>query len=485
VQYQTRERAPTTIRVARMLLQESGTYNPMYTRPYQTHLAPDVLDNVLRRVDQAGSGGISGATLAGVASSMVAPSATPTGEISIPMGWSDRRIRFLMEVHVTVATGAEMIYYFQGYTSHLGVDAHGNIDPQMQFIINSYMRVNRAMRYNSYSQAVMQDVVTESAHIVDGMLVNQTMGGEIFCMRPNDLFAGIQSAYIESAYQNFSGNTLRDTRYRMSNESMRSNRSNNIAGNYLASVVDTYKNAQQLAEFGQGTQDIYARSQSMSVEASPYENPFIRAISNARGQNCVTSFDIAVLRRIDPNVENVTNYLRMGHTELAQVHQAGQTAFWSGSDATTLAATILSNGVPAVMMDLMISKIFFRSTNNDAGGKVSTIIIDGKSLTSLDMSQNFELFKVRLEKEILFDLTYGNQVLYQLEMSVDLFGETRITIQLDNDSAVTYTTPSFCDSLLTPIITNNRQNFEGVTNDFETLMNSLNIDKTMAINTMV
>lgn len=485
MQYQTRERAPTTIRVARMLLQESGTYNPMYTRPYQTHLAPDVLDNVLRRVDQAGSAGITGVMLAGVASSMVAPSATPTGEISIPMGWSDRRIRFLLEVHVTVATGSQMIYFFQGYTTHLGINANGDIDPQMQFIINSYMRVNRALKYNGYGQGIMQDVVTESAHIVDGMLVSQAVGNELYCMRPNDLFAGIQSAYIESAYKNYSGNVLRDTRYRMSGESVRSNRANNVPGNYIASVVDTYKNAQQMSEFGQGNQDIYARSQGMSSEASPYENPFIRAISNIRGQNCVTSFDIATLRQLDPNVENVTNYLRMGHTELAQVHQTGQTSYWSGSDASTLAATILSNGVPATMMDLMISKIYFRSTNNDIGGKVNTIIIDGKSLTNMDMSQNFELFKVRLEKEILFDLTYGNQTLFQLEMSVDLFGETRITIQLDSDAAITYMTPSFCDSLLSPIITNNRDNFEGVTNDFETLMNSLNIEKTMAFNTLV
>lgn len=485
MQYQTRDRAPSTIRIGKMLLQESGTYNPMFARPYQTHLAPDVLDNVLRRVDQAGSSGITGATLAGVASSMVAPSATPTGEISIPMGWSDRRIRFLIEVHVTVATGAEMIYYFQGFTSHLGVDAHGNIDPQMQFIINSYVRVNRAMRYNSFGQAVIQDVVTESAHIVDGMLVNQAVGNEIYCMRPNDIFAGIQSAYIESAYKNHTNNVLRDTRYRMTNESMRSNRSNNIAGNYLASVVDTYKTAQQLAEFGQGNQDIYARGQSMSVEATPYENPFIRAISNIRGMACVTTFTHGVLKQIDPNVDNVTNYLRMGHTELAQVHHTGQTAFWNGSDSETLAATILSNGVPATMMDLMISKIYFRSTNNDIGGKVSTVIIDGKSLTNMDMSQNFELFKQRLEKEILFDLTYGNQVLYQLEMSVDLFGETRITIQLNSDAAMTFTTPSFCDSLLTPIITSSRDTFDGLTNDFETLMNSLNIDKTLAFNPLV
>lgn len=473
MQYQNAARPRSTIKIAKLILQESGSYNPMFSRPYQTYVDAENMNNILRRVEESKGGVVTGALLAGVAGNMISPSATPQGEIPIPMSWAERRIRFLLEVHVTVPTGSDMIYYFQGYTSHLGVGVGGAVDPQMDFILNSYIRVTRMPQYGPYGTTI-RDVVTESAHIVNGALVHQVGGGEVYKMRPADIFTGIQSAYLNNAYQGFNNNdTLFDTRVRLDGESMRSNRNNNIAGNFIAKVVDTYQTGRQLIDLGQGEQDVYARCQNMTHEASAYENPFIRAISNIKGTHCSTNFSFSNLLSIDPDLEHVTQYITLGVTQMAQLHQLGQTSYWNGTDRETVAATILSNAVPAVMMDLMLSKVYFRATNHDIAGAVNIALIDGKSMTNADLSMNFEMFKRRLEKEILFDLTYGNQALFTLEMSIDLFGETRISIALESGPMISYTTPSFCDSLLTPVISMNKDNFFGVVHDFETLMNNL------------
>lgn len=455
------------------MLQESGSYNPMFSRPYQTHVTKENLDNINRRIDETRGGSVTGALFAGVASDMIAPSATPGNEIPIPLSWAERRIRFMLEVMVTTPTSAEMIYYFQGYTSHLGVGQGGSVDPQMEFILNSFIRVNRANQYGPYG-TIVRDVVTESAHIVNGAIVNQVMGGEVYTMRPQDIFTGIQSSYLTSAYEHHNKHdTLHDTRVRMTGESLRSNRGNNLAGTFIAKVVDSYQTGKQMLDFGQSEQDVFSRCQNLSHEASAYENQFIRAISNIRGVQCSTTFRFSDLVALDSNVEHVTHYLTLGVTQSAQLHQHGQTSFWNGTDRETLAATILSNAVPAVMMDLMLQKIYFRSTNHDIAGAVNTTIIDGKSMTNADLSMNFEMFKRRLEKEVMFDLTHGNQSLYTLEMSVDLYGETRISISLDSGPSIPYTTPSFCDSLMSPVVTMNKENFFGVVHDFEVLMNGL------------
>lgn len=471
--FQPQQRIQPTIRVAKLIIQESGTYNPLYSRPYQTHVDSTTLDNLNRRIEETRGGQITGALFAGIASNIVSPSATPGFEIPIPMSWAERRIRFVMETHVTLPTGSTMIYYFQGYTSHLGVGTSGSVDPKMEFIINSYVRVNRAQVPTAYGMTV-RDVITESAHIVNGQVMSQSPQGDAYGIRPSDIFTGIQSNYLSQAYQGFNPNdSLYDPRIGMRGESMRSNRSNNIAGNYLAKVVDTYQSGKTLADFGQSDKDIIGRCQNMTHEASAFENPFIRAVSMRRNGHTVTSFTFPELLSIDPGAAANTHYVTLGATQSVQLHQAGQTAYWNGSDRETLAATVLSNSIPAIMMDLMFSGIHFRSTNHDQAGMVSTGIIDANSLTNADLTQNMEIFKRRLEREVMFDLTHGNYDLYQLEMRADLFGETTISIAFDSGPMYTYTTPSFCDSLLSPVVTMSKDNFFSITNDFEQLMNNL------------
>lgn len=485
MQYQTQDRANVSIKVAKLILQESGTYNPMFSRPYQTHVTNETIGNITRRIEQSYSPTITGELFAGAAAGMLQPAAQHQGEIPIPLSWAERRIRFIMEVHVMGSMGSGSVYYFQGYTSHLGVTPSGNVDPQMEFILNSFIRVNRTTVQGPYGASV-QDVLTESAQIVNGGIVNHYQNTGVFRMRPQDIFTGVQSGYLENAYAGYSPNdVLMDMRYKMTGESIRTSRSNNIGGSYIAKIVDTYNNGKKLADFGQGQEDIMGRCQNMSHEPSPYENPFIRQMSNIRGVHCATTFSFDHLRGLDPNIEKVTNYITLGRTEVQQLHQAGQTSYWNGSDRETVMSTVLSNAIPAIMMDLMFSKLHFRSTNHSAGGVINTVFINSLSLTNADLSQNFETFKYRLDKEILFDLTYGNQVLYNLEMDCDLFGETRITIQVDGGPVISYTTPSFCDSLLTPVITSNKDSYFGVVNDFETLMNSLPTNKVSGVNLIV
>lgn len=480
--------AQMNIRVAKLTMMATGTYNPLYSRPYQTHVDPTSLNNIVRRVDEAKGLNISGALFAGVAGNILAPSATPQGEIHVPLGWAERRIRFFLEVHCSGLSGNDFIYYFQGYTSHLGVTDAGAIDPQMEFYINSYIRVTRAQQMTPYGTTV-RDVVTESAHIINGQIVTQH-NQNLYGMRPQDIFVGIQSSYLEQSYGHTMnpGDTFRDHRYVIGAEPVRSNRANNLPANVIAKVVDSYQTSKQLADFGQGQETIFGKAQNMVVEATPYENFFIRALSNLRGTHCSTSFRFSDLERLDPNTRNVTNYLSLGSTQVAQqLHSVGQTEYWNGSNRETLAATMLSNAVPAIMMELMLSKIHFRSTNHDQMGAVNTVIINMNSLTNTDMSMNLEVFKKRLEREIMYDLTYGNQELYMLEMSSDLFGETRISISIGGGPTITYTTPSFCDGLLTPVTTMSKDNYFGVVNDFETLFNSLSdlSNPTTAINTLV
>lgn len=467
------------ITVTRLVMQETGTYNPMYQRPYQTHFDQVNVDNLVRRIDQSGGTSVTGPLMAGLAADMVSPSAVPHGQITIPYGWTERRIRFVMDVAVTTNTGNSFVYVFQGYTSHLGVGMNGAVDPHMEFIINSFVRLNRTRIGNQ-----MLDRITESAHVLNGYINYEFVDpnqGQIYTMRPVDVFTNMQSRYIENAISyHDKGSGMMDTRLSLTpNEPTRSSRLNNLPTQYLAKFADHYQHSVDLVNFGQGEKDVLDKCRQLTYESSVMENIFIRAMSNIKGglydTPSGTSFTFSQLEMLDPNVKAVTVYAKMGQTAQQQLPHVGQTAYWDSADRETVWATVLSNAIPALMMEMMLSKLRFRSTNHAIGSQITTVFIDAKSLMNTEIVHNLETFKTRLEREVLMDITLNNQVAFTLDAGVDLFGDTFIELSLDGGPMYRFTTPQFSDSLLTPVITHERNVLDLVINDFEQLANHLGV----------
>lgn len=471
-------RAINSVRILNLVLQETGTYNPIYLRPYTTHLDGVGVEAISRRVAESGQGKITGAALAGLASEIVAPAANVTEIAQIENGWTERRIRFFMVVQVELRMGTTMVYYFQGFTNFPGVSIGGAVAPDMVFTINSYIGVSRITRHTPMG-VMTQDIVTESSQLLTNTHLNMPYGGaEQFSMRQQDVFSGMQSAYLANGMDQY---RVMDARTSLRREPMTSQRSNNMPSSYVAGIVDGYRTGMNLAAFGQSEQDILSRSKDQVIgnERSPFENPFIRLLSDLKTSGLTNRFQFADLQALDPNVANVTQFLSLGPTQLAAMHSAGQTEYWAGSDMMTVMATTLSHAVPALMMDLMISSITFRSTNQDIGGFINTMLIDAKSLTDADMSMNFELFKRRLELEILNDITRNGQDIFALDMSVELFGDSRISISLNGSPMTPFVTPSFCDTLFAPVIAPNRDVFQNLVYDFEQLVNHVTDEQGM------
>ena len=397
---------------------------------------------------------------------MLAPTATIGNEIVIPQGWTEKRVRFVLEVYCDY-TFSTVVYYIQGYTNYVGM-SHTNIAPDMVFIINSILGVTRStvMTPNGLQ---MMDIPKESYQVVGGQLVQND---PTFIMRPHDVFTGMHTEYIRNATGMDDYNRVIDNRAQLRSDTVRSSRSYGLPTNYVANIVDKYTQATLLLENGQGTQDALSRARENSLDSPLSENPFIRAISSLRGFGTANNFTFGDLVRIDPNVDNVTTIMVVPTAMQMNVHRAGQTEFWHGSDRITQVATILSQGVPAIMMDLMISKIRFRATNHDIGGQVNFTPIDFKGLTNMDLTGNLMRFRERIINELLFDISFGNQEAYLLDMDVDMFGDTTIDINMYGQQT-RYVTPSFCDNLTVPVIAGTEHQFNSLVSGFDMLVNQV------------
>lgn len=461
------------VSIMKLVLMETGTYNPFYQRPWETHFDQVAVDNLVERLTEVGtsmSNRISPDIFTGLSSNIIHPCTVPQKQVNIPNGWNEKRLRFLLAVEVTDTVAAGTIYYFQGYSDYLGVGIKsGSIDPEMVFIINSFIRVNRHNISTIYGNEV-RDVVTESAQIMNGVVYQDASNDVSFKMRPYDIFTGMHSVHLQN---NYNKESMYDTRLTLQpSDSIRSNRSNNVASKYLAGIIDSHRFAlDEYDGFGQENQTIYEQSSARAYEEGPTHNVFLRALSNLKGRTNVTTFRLKDLIDIDPNTPNVTHHAALTSTAKTRLPRIGETAEWNSRDNETVMSSILINSIPALMVENFLTGVVLRSANYD--GEMITQVLKYESFVNGDISRNISKFVDAVNRQVINDITYGNQIAYTLEMSVDLLDSTTIKLSQNGEPEVIYTVPSFCDSLLAPIITSNQDTYYNLTNDIEHLLGTI------------
>lgn len=453
------------LRITKLLIHETGTYNQQYRRPYVTNLEAGTLNALSERLN--GADKLMPSMMAGVANQFIAPSATPEKEVGIVGGWGERRMRFMMEVEHVYATGVKITEVILGYTNYAGITVSGAVDPRMEFFVNSTLQVRNSIERTPMGNQTYSSVVDSSHVLADNNFTGLYTPEKDQRMRPEDVYSLMSRSHIPDM-----GNTL-DMRTTLTNQAVKSRRSNSQAANYMAGILDNYKNATATSEFGQGAQEILNTARGYAAELPAARDPFLMAISQIRGTAVGNTFSYGDLRSLDPNVDAMTAAVFMQETQRAQTHSIGQTQLWGGADRDTSVATILSQSVPSLLMDLMLTRIVFKSSNRFIGGEVQTHVFDAQGFSNVDLSEFVRLFQIRLAHEILKDITYDNQVDFAIEMRVDLLGETWIGIEFDNHPRVDFVTPSFCDALTVPVLTSNQEASMTLARDFDMLFETV------------
>jgi hypothetical protein len=462
----------TQLKANKMLIHESGTYNQQFGRAFTTQLNGRTEQMIAERIGDDGT--ISAASMANIANQFIVPTAQPERIIN-PYGvnWNERRMRFVLELTCDFGgIGARTIIVVLGSTNHLGLSVSGAQDPNMVFTINSIVTMRETVTPGPHGNYVQRSISDNSHVLSDPNFTGIRSSGEIIQrMRPEDVFATMTRTAVPNLDESFY-----DQRTAMTKTAVLSNRRNNIPTNFMASILDTNVRAHQMSDMGQSPKDVIGIARTHSHEMSAGANPFLSALSAAQNGNIGATFTMRDLREMDPHIDQVTRASFMTDTIRQRTHQAGQSQEWGGSDAYTLFATILTQSVPSLMMDLMMTSVTIMATNRHIDGQHKVGLTDVKTFTEMDMTQYGNMFISRFITEILNDLTMNNQMSYYLKMTADLLGETRVEIALNGDSdfnAIPYVTPSFCDALLVPCVTTDVNRAVTLAGDFESLATNL------------
>lgn len=464
----------SSIQIASLVIQDTGTYNTQYHRPYNC-IADGATMNVL--VDRFSSNQyrqkVAPSELSDIASSIIQLQPNAEGIAVIDNSWNEKRARFLMHVIVTFQTGGVTHYNISGYTNYLGVGNNGAFAPDMTFYVNSINMAKETYVQTSTGTAnIMNSIESTHVHADHNWTSNGAISqpGQKKLIRPMDLYNTVNLNHVMT---DLASTGAFDTRNTIRNTATLSHRQNSLPSNYVAKVFEARLQANHSTAGSGDTETINTAAAGIINEPQGFGNPFLKTLAGVKGNNTIgNEFTIRDLLDIDPNVAHVMSYVPVSGGN-RQAHQAGFTSDWNGSDAVTIAASTLAHAVPAIMMSVGLNKLSFSTTNSTIGGVVITIITGARGFGNGDNDHACEIFKQRFEIEVLRDISINGQRTFAVEMITDLLGETWIKISLDNSGIYDYVAPSFCDALFTPTITQNQSLVTSISDDFNQIVESI------------
>lgn len=450
--------------IEELMVLEMGTHNDQWRRTFNTHLTAENIQMFQQNLSSAPS--FQPAMLNGIANGFIMPEAQPEKKIVIPGGYGDQRMMFRAKVRHTFRAGGEIIEYVQGYTNFVGANANG-FDRELEFYVNSVVLVRNTMEMTPNGMQTFQSVTDNSHILIDNKWEGIYQPTEQR-MRPEDIIAAMSRSHLDVP-----ASSLLDGRSANSNVAVKSNRSNTMAPHFMAKVLEANRCARESEEYGQGEQQILGQARGFAADMNVGKDPFLSAIAGIRGTALGNTFSWRDLERLDPNVSRVTTVMTMGPAERAEAHWAGQTEYWHLADTNTQAASVLGHSVAGLMFEESLVELTFYCTNNIKGGGVLFTPVYGIMQSGEQAGPVIERFAGRFRREIWDDLTHSNQVACNMEINMNMYGDSRIKISFNNEPLVEYALPTFSDALSVHIVTGNPDVPVEIAKDFDQLITVL------------
>jgi len=466
------------IEIVSLTMARSGTYGDQYRRPFTTNGQGQVISQFQERFDQVGHTGAKASPqlFAGISGEFMRPSAAPESQILIPNDWNTERYYYTMEVIVHNYLGGQTREVIQGYTSYTDQSHGGNFDPRMQFFINSITtlrdtRINNGHGWNSVPTIVDSYHILANNNYSGPASVMGTNPYKNLSMRPQDVIGAIQTQPMMTS-------DLVDLRSSNSSVPKLSYRENSLSSNYTGKMIGSYAMAAAKTQSEQPSQIMSDTYGMLSGTKGINSDEFIRTISGMNNTSVSNFFTYQDLMNIDRTLDERCFVLTSAPVvKMANGLDASVDAFnfngWGGSDMETVAATILSNSLPALMVEFGLRHMIVQATNYSGRAFIqipyATPLVNEMVLSP----QSLSLLEHRIQQELLDDISMRNGIGYDVFANIALTEFSQITIQLDTGPQVSFSAPTFADALSAPVLTAYNDHIQEVACDFSNLMESL------------
>jgi len=461
--------------VEKLMIQQAGTYNTMYNRPFELQLSNDNVNVLARSIaeqsDYIGNGSmiINNLALTPLLTNVFKPVAKHDGAASIINGWETPRCRFVLVIVMQHVAGYDEKYFVTGSTDHVGVTNNAAIDHRMIFQINSIIKSKNIVR-NTPSGIINTNQINENSHMVHNYNYdNYATGQNIYTMRPADIFSNVaMQAYESDALTGIGLNNI------VTDAGSKVNRDHYVGSKYVSSIINSWNDANNSVD-GDTSFDAVCNNASKSpacINPTISRDDFLRMIKSSSGS--YAKFTFKDLLKFDPSAESRVSYVPLNQAMLATLPRAGEYEYMHGSSMEVVIATEIAQAVPAIATSVGLNYISLFSTNDTPGQMTNTIVSNPYSLaTNIGLQNAAEAFKIRFNTEVAPSISLNNSYPFAINVDCDTLGSTKIRLSFNGQPEVQFMIPSFADSAFSGLVTNNVERPKAMATDLTYLFNEL------------
>lgn len=458
------------------MLVESGTYNQEFTRPYTSHMDQNTL-NLYTENTQMGQH-VNRGTLAGIAGSIVSPSSVVDAQVNVINGWGERRIIFMMEIQ---EVHTKLIAVIMGYADKVDLSYQtGIIDPELRMTFNSTMTLS-SVEHSTPNGWVTRKRVVDNAHMMGAQTISALVpvnpaynhdAGRIYTQRPQDVAFNLSLQDMPSGVI-FDGRTQL-----MPNKQIRSKRENNSATHYLSQVINNISqttNAVEVQDGHMSNQDVYNLAGATMQELTIQHDPVLRYIAKNSNMNNLGFVTWGQMCAMFPDLDSQSKfYTRSQDVMKMETHfesTAGTFADWNTVGWEPILATTVLHTLPSLISQCMLMGISGTMTNNTIDGGYAVSIEDARAFVDgFDRTQAVQHIEYRLLTEVLPGLTQNNQRNIFVAFNINLVRDGWVSISIDGQHAVEFSSPCFADGLLLPTVATNQDSLSNLATTINTLV---------------
>ena len=484
------------MQILKLMLFASKPLNDLYKRPYNTIVTQEGIN----ALDQATKGGteFSQTAITKTAGHFIQMSAQTEGIAPIVNGWGTPRFRFLMEVIENHGGLGQNKAYYVGHTDYMEgatIDRGGNvlIDNNLQFYINAVHRfringlyngnqlMGEQMSGNGFNQILYN---RDDNQPIDFQSIQQGNVGD-YKIRPVDVFRSRNTLNQLSQYGLLNGitdsNTL-DATGTLLTGSQLSSRRNTVPGTYMFDIMKGYREASATVQsYGGDESDAVREAISIYGDGYAYQDPLFtelrdvvdniqwRGVFNWGQLNRVFPYVNDICTVCDPSqLSNMRNQFgqQSGIAEFGNVWDNTNTAYWVGANMETVAASLLANAIPTILLENLASEIRFTMTNMTVDGQIQHATTTFVPLTNMvDTRIMLDRVLSRIQTELVPMVSQYGAIPFTITVDSSIYGDTMVNISLNGQPAVPYVMPTFADNAASPILTSSVDRFNHISND--------------------
>lgn len=465
------------MKIVKVLFMEIGANDQMFMRPFKANVDGEELAH-LQDVTRNGTN-LTAAALSSVAADIMRPSATVSNSVDIVNGLSNGRLVFMMEVEWPAQAGTVMVEYLTGYTDEVGINAtfgKHTYNPNMRLYFNNVIRGVRREDRNGFASRYSVRV-RDSHQIISGEYAPEinNLHNVPHLMRPQDVFTNVSMNECKALVMG----DVYDTRSTHGADKLQvSDRRNNIPSSYLSRLLNVWNDHSDRDHRDEAS--MFSSMASVVAEPSVIKLRAISALATTtdlRRGGSVTWQELKNADELGQLEARTTAALALSRETRGNLSYVGQGQHWRGNDHHTIIATSISQSVPGIMSQLLLTAVEFSATNMTLDGTWQVTMENWESFNDdqYQVIEQVKMFQQRMISDLLQGVSANGLMTMALRCSFDVMAQTMIEVDFDGE-VVPFHAPSFCDGLFSNIRAPGTDALDDLSTGIHKLMMSMHMD---------